>query len=93
MCNLLPEEKEIIKQLNEFPLVVEEAGKNYSPALIANYTYELVKAYNHFYQSVPPILKEPDDAVKSLRLIMSKNVAKVIRTAMDLLGINVPERM
>lgn len=87
------EEKEIIKQLNEFPLIIEEAGKSYSPALISNYTYELVKSYNHFYQSVPPILKEEDEKVKSLRLAMSKNVAKVVNTAMDLLGINVPERM
>ena len=90
---ILPEEKELIKQLNEFPQIVEEAGKQYSPALISNYAFELVKNYNHYYQSVPPILKEEDDAIKNLRLILSLNVAKVIQSAMQLLGINVPERM
>ena len=86
------EEKEIIKHLNEFPSVVHEAGKNYSPALIANYTYELVKLYNHFYQSIP-ILKEEKEDLKHMRLILSRNVAKVINLSMQLLGIQVPERM
>jgi arginyl-tRNA synthetase len=92
-CTVLqPEEKEIIKLLAEFPAIIEEAAAEQSPALIANYTYELVKAYNHFYQVVP-ILIEPDAEVKHLRLLLSANVAKVIKLSMRLLGIAVPERM
>jgi arginyl-tRNA synthetase len=85
-------ELEIIKQLNEFPSVIKEAGEQYSPALIANYTYELVKTYNTFYQSIT-ILNEVDPELKSFRLHLSKNVGKVICEAMDLLGIQVPNRM
>ena len=85
-------EKEIIKQLTEFPAIIQEAGKDYSPAVIANYTYELVKVYNQFYQSVY-ILNEPKEDLKTFRLILSANVAKVIKTAMRLLGIDVPNRM
>jgi arginyl-tRNA synthetase len=90
--SLQAEEKEIIKLLTEFPVIIEEAANEQSPALVANYTYELVKAYNHFYQVVP-ILIEPDTEVKHLRLLLSTNVAKVIRLSMRLLGIEVPERM
>lgn len=86
------EEKEIMKHLAEFSAVVSEAGKNHSPALLANYTYELVKLYNHFYQAVP-ILIEEDEDLKNMRLVLSKNVAKVIHLAMRLLGVKVPERM
>lgn len=86
------EEKEIIKQLNEFPEVLKEAASNYSPALIANYTYELVKLYNHFYQSIS-ILNEENASVRNMRLVLSANVAKTISNAMRLLGIKVPERM
>jgi len=89
---LLPEEKEIVQLLSEYPDVVKEAGKELSPAVIANYTYELVKAYNHFYQSVY-ILNEPNVELRELRLILSDAVAKVIRSSMQLLGIRVPERM
>jgi len=89
---ILPEEKEIIKQLVEFPSVVDEAAKNYSPALIANYSFELVKLYNTFYQSIP-ILIEEDEELKNMRLVLSDNVAKVLKLAMQLLGIEVPERM
>lgn len=85
-------EKELMKQLIEFPLVIDEAAKDLSPALIANYTYELVKLFNQFYQNVP-ILIEEDSAKKNMRLILSKNVAKVIATSMNLLGIQVPNRM
>lgn len=85
-------EKEIIKQLTEFPVIIQEAGRDYSPAVIANYTYELVKMYNQFYQSVY-ILNEPDESLKTFRLVLSSNVAKVIKTAMRLLGIDVPNRM
>lgn len=85
-------EKEIIKQLTEFPAIIQEAGKDYSPAIIANYTYELVKAYNQFYQSVY-ILNEPNEELKAFRLVLSSTVAKVIKTGMNLLGIDVPNRM
>lgn len=89
-----PEEKEIalIQRLSEFPNVVEEAGKNYSPALIANYTYELVKEYNQFYHDFS-ILKEEDKEKRSLRLALSQCTASIIKRAMGLLGINVPDRM
>lgn len=86
------EEKEIIKILSQYPLTVEESGKAYSPALLANYTYELVKAFNHFYQTVPINIEE-NQAVKNLRLILCENVAKVVSSAMNLLGIEVPNRM
>lgn len=85
-------EKDIIKLLVEFPSIIAEAGRDQSPAVIANYTFELVKAYNHFYQSVP-ILIEQDENLKEMRLVLSANVAKVIDLAMRLLGIQVPERM
>lgn len=90
--NLQDVEKEIIKLLVEFPAVLDEAALAQSPAVLANYTYELVKTYNHFYQSIP-ILIEKDDLVKNMRLILSGNVAKVISSSMRLLGIQVPERM
>ena len=86
------EEKELIKLLSQFPLTVKEAGKTYSPALIANYTYELVKMFNHFYQTVPINIEE-NQAVKNLRLVLCDNVAKVIARAMKLLGVEVPDRM
>lgn len=86
------EEKEIIKQMVAFPEVIAEAGSTHSPALIANYTYELVKMYNHFYQSVP-ILKEDAIELQNMRLVLSENVAKILHQGMRLLGIDVPERM
>lgn len=88
----LPEEKSIVKQLVEFEQVLQEAGSNHSPALIANYTYELVKQYNHFYQSVT-ILKEENAQLRAMRLLLSENVAKAIANSMQLLGVHVPERM
>ena len=89
-----PNEKEItlIQRLADFPVVVGEAGRNYSPALIANYVYELVKEYNQFYHDYS-IMKEEYEAVRSLRLCLSRCTAGVIKTGMKLLGINVPERM
>jgi len=86
------EETEIVKHLVQFPSVISDAGKNYSPALIANYTYDLVKLYNSFYQSVS-IFKEKDEDLKMMRLILSRNVSKVIYLAMKLLGVDVPEKM
>jgi arginyl-tRNA synthetase len=85
-------ERNVIKQLADFPAVVKEAGKEYSPALIANYTYDLVKLYNSFYQSVS-ILKEENDAKVNVRLALSKAVGQTVKSGMNLLGIQVPERM
>ncbi len=89
---LVLEEKEILKHLSAFPAVIEEAGASYSPALIANYLYDLVKLYNTFYQSIY-ILKEEDEALRNMRLVLSRNVGKVIRLGMGLLGIQVPDKM
>lgn len=82
----------LIRRINEFPSIVEAAGSELSPALIANYTYELVKEYNQFYHD-HSILNEPDDVKKALRLTLSSATAKIIKSAMELLGIEVPERM
>jgi len=83
----------LIKELSEFPKVLLSAAQNYSPAEIANYTYELVKSYNQFYQSVPSIVNETDAAQKALRVNISYTVGQVIKTSMNLLGIEVPNRM
>ena len=85
-------EKELIISLNRFPEVVKEAGAKYSPALVANYTYDLVKQYNHFYQT-SPIMKEENEDLRALRVIISKVTVGVIKRGMALLGIQVPERM
>ncbi len=85
-------EEGLIQMLADFAAVVREAGKTYSPALIANYTYDLVKEYNQFYHDYS-ILRETDEAKRQFRLVLSANVAKVIKSAMSLLGIEVPERM
>ncbi len=92
--DVTPGEKEInlIQALADFPSVVNAAGQSYSPALIANYIYELVKNYNQFYHDCS-ILKETDTAVRSLRLELSRQTARVVKTGMALLGIEVPERM
>ena len=91
---VVPNEKEValVQRLADFPSVVAEAGRNFSPALIANYVYDLVKQYNQFYHDCP-ILREEDAAVRSLRLALSEATARVVRTATGLLGISVPERM
>jgi arginyl-tRNA synthetase len=85
-------EIELIQKMNEFPVVVEQAGKDYSPSGIANYCYELTKVFNQFYHEYS-ILNEPDENVKAMRLMLARNVAKIIKSAMSLLGIEVPERM
>ena len=92
--NVVPGEREItlIRRLADFPSVVAEAGRSYSPALIANYAYDLVKEYNQFYHDCP-ILKEPDVALRSFRLALTDAASRVVKTAMGLLGIRVPERM
>lgn len=85
-------EEGIIQLLGNFPAIVKEAGARFSPALIANYTYDLVKEYNQFYHDFS-ILKEENETVRNFRLMLSACVAKVVKTGMGLLGIEVPNRM
>ncbi len=85
-------EKGILKRVSLFPGIIKEAGDNYSPAVIANYCYELVKEYNQFYHD-HSILSEPDGEIRNFRLILSSTVGKVVKTGMDLLGIEMPDRM
>ena len=85
-------EKELLKQISLFPQVIQDAANNHSPALVANYTYELVKEYNSFYQTVS-ILGEENDNKKIFRVQLSNKVAETIKLAFQLLGIEVPERM
>lgn len=92
--NVILSEKEIslIQHLAEFAAVVTDAGQQYSPAIIANYVYDLVKEYNQFYHDFS-ILKEENPDVRIFRLVLSENVAKIVRLGMKLLGIEVPDRM
>ncbi|MGL5787342.1 MAG: arginine--tRNA ligase [Bacteroidales bacterium] len=85
-------EEELIQSLSEFPAIIAEAANTFSPAIIANYVYDLVKEYNQFYHEFS-ILREENEDKRLFRLTLSKNVAKVIRLGMSLLGIEVPERM
>jgi arginyl-tRNA synthetase len=85
-------EKELFKKMLDFESVVEEAGKQYNPSIIANYTYDLVKTFNNFYQNIP-ILKEEDEHKKVLRLLIAKKTGEIIKNSMALLGINVPNKM
>ena len=89
-----PGEREIalIQRLADYPSTVAEAGNSLSPALIANYVYELAKEYNQFYHDCS-ILKESDESKRSLRLALSETTARTIASAMGLLGIRVPDRM
>ena len=89
---LSAKEIELIQKMNEFPAAVEQAGKDYSPSGIANYCYELTKVFNQFYHDYS-ILNEPDEKKRAVRLVLASNVAKIIRSGMSLLGIEVPERM
>ncbi|WP_281673964.1 arginine--tRNA ligase [Porphyromonas asaccharolytica] len=85
-------ETALVQQLLVYPTVVQEAAESYSPARIANYTYDLVKGYNQFYHECS-VLREEDEALRSMRLQLSKTVAETIHRAMGLLGIALPERM
>jgi arginyl-tRNA synthetase len=85
-------EKELLKLLELFPEVIQNASRMHSPALIANYVYDLVKEYNSFYQAVP-ILGEENMVLKTFRVQLSEKVGLVIKDAFMLLGIEVPERM
>jgi arginyl-tRNA synthetase len=89
---LHPKEKELLKQIQLFPETIQLAAENYSPALIANYTYDLVKEFNSFYQQVS-ILGESNEQKKILRVQLSKKVGELIQSAFRLLGIQVPQRM
>ena len=89
---LSDKEVELIQKMSEYGAAVEQAGKDYSPSGIANYCYELTKVFNQFYHDFS-ILNEPDEQKKAVRLMLAKNVAKIIKNAMALLGIEVPERM
>jgi arginyl-tRNA synthetase len=89
---LLPAEKELIKVLMKFPDVLDDAGKQYSPAVLANYCYELVKSYNQFYQNVK-ILPENETEIRTNRLLISKSTEKIIKHSLNLLGIYAPNRM
>ena len=82
----------LIRLLNQYPNVVRQAGSDYSPSGIANYAYELAKGYNQFYHDFS-ILREDDATKKAFRILLTRNVGKVIKSAMNLLGIEVPERM
>ena len=82
----------IIRMLNEFPAVIRQAGTDYSPSGIANYTYDLAKEYNQFYHDYS-ILREENEETKAFRILLTRNVGKVIKTAMNILGLEVPERM
>ena len=90
--SLSSKEIELIQKMNEFSAAVEQAGKDYSPSGIANYCYELTKVFNQFYHDYS-ILNEADADKKAVRLMLAKNVAKIIKSGMSLLGIEVPERM
>ena len=89
---LSEKEEGLIQMVADFAAIVKQAGEDYSPSIIANYTYDLVKEYNQFYHDFS-ILREENEAVKVFRLALSENVAKVVRLDMGLLGIEVPDRM
>lgn len=90
--NINLKEKEIIKVIQQYPDVIQAAAANYSPALVANYIYDLVREFNSFYQNVP-ILATDDEAAKAFRVRLSKAVGELIKNAFGLLGIQVPDRM
>ena len=90
--SLSDKEVELIQKMSEYGAAVEQAGKDYSPSGIANYCYELTKVFNQFYHDYS-ILNEPDEQKKAVRLMLAKNVAKILKNGMALLGIEVPERM
>jgi arginyl-tRNA synthetase len=94
MSKATPDRKELelIKMIDVFPETVKLAGENFSPALLANYIYDLAKEYNQFYHDYP-ILKEENIANKNMRLALSHQIAEIIKKGMNLLGINVPEKM
>ena len=92
LAALNDKEQALIQRLVEYPSVVRQAGDEFSPAVIANYAYALASEFNSFYHDYS-ILGEQDTDVRLFRLVLCESVAKVLRSALDLLGIEVPERM
>ena len=90
--NINEKESSLIKILSTFPIVVKEAGENHSPALVANFVYELAKEFNQFYYQFS-IMNEPDEQIRNFRLLLSRTIGKTIKKGFSLLGIDVPERM
>jgi arginyl-tRNA synthetase len=90
---LTDKDKAVIMSLQQFPEVIQSAADKYSPALIANYVYELVKEFNSFYQNVPKIVEEENADLKQFRLLLCYKTAAVVKSACALLGIEVPEQM
>ena len=89
---VLPHERDVIVWLSKFPKAVEDAGREYNPAIIANYTYELAKMYNRVYRE-SPVNKEPDENLKAFRVILTQTTGQVLNKSLALLGIKAPERM
>lgn len=89
---LSDKEQDLIKLVAKLPAVVKEAGETYSPALLANYSYDLAKEFNQFYHDYP-ILKEENGRLRDFRLLLAKEVAESLKSAMGMLGIEMPERM
>jgi arginyl-tRNA synthetase len=89
---LQPKEKELLKLMETYPSVIQNAAHAYSPAIVANYVYDLVKEYNSFYQTIP-ILPEKDEKLRLFRVQLSKKVGEIIQSGFSLLGIEVPDRM
>ena len=87
-----PSERDVIARIDQYPSKLKEAAHEYSPAVIANFAYELAKDYNKFYQAIP-VLTEPDASRLAFRLAFSHTVAEVLKKSMGLLGIRLPERM
>ena len=92
LVSLDPKELALIQRLCEYPSIVRTAGDEFSPAVLCNYAYALACDFNSFYHDLS-ILNEPDEAKKALRLLLSANVAKVLKSAFALLGIEMPDRM
>lgn len=90
--SLSDKELQLVKLISQFPVAVQEAGEMYSPAVVANYIYELVKEFNQFYHEFPMLIEE-DAELRNFRLVLSETIGKTIKTGMKLLGIDVPERM
>ncbi len=89
---LTDKERAVVKCLHDMPNVIASAADNFSPAMVANYAYDLAKAFNSFYQDTP-ILRETDTALKTFRVQLCIVTAKAIKNTMNILGIQVPERM
>ena len=92
LAELTEGERQLLHKLYDFPSALSAAAEHYDPSLIANYVYDLVKLYSSFYQGTP-ILKEENEAIRGMRLELTKQTGNVIKTGMELLGIQMPERM